>query len=59
MSWLRVVVGVGIGWLLSIAVCVGAMELGHRIVLTIDRDAIPADHRIVYSNSGAPADGKN
>jgi len=37
MGWLRVVIRVGVLWLLSIVVAVAGMELAHRVVLGIER----------------------
>ena len=39
MGWLRVVVGVGLLWLLSIVVAVAGLELAHRTVLAKERAA--------------------
>jgi hypothetical protein len=39
MAVLGVVVRIGIFWAISVLVAVGAMELGHRIVAAMDREA--------------------
>ena len=41
MTALRVVVRVGILWVISLVVAVAGMEVGHRIVIATDRDEIP------------------
>jgi hypothetical protein len=37
MGWLRVVIRVGVMWLLSIAVSFAGMELAHRMILASER----------------------
>jgi hypothetical protein len=37
MAWVRVVVGVGIAWLLSLVVTVAGLELAHRMVIATER----------------------
>jgi len=38
MGWLRLVLGVGIAWLVSIVIVVACLELAHRAVLATERD---------------------
>ena len=37
MGWLRVVIRVGVLWLLSIVVAVAGMEFAHRLILVSER----------------------
>jgi hypothetical protein len=41
VGWTRFIARVGVLWLMSLVVAIAVMELGHRMVLSIDHVATP------------------